>query len=361
LTARYRGIFFPVSAAYSSHLFEGLAEDRYVSAFLDHFPYLEKNEAPLERDVIADAIDVLRQSSLLTYENRRISTGVILMGAAEDPYHTIPRLPEGALPYTSALVAIKSFHRVCDGLHTLFLVNRDGMMLDLVDIEKFSEACAEVTLPAPSPARYRAHSLATLRGGHICLVLTPNGEIKIFVGGTQVFQFLEGRWRLTDVAEKYHGFHRAVGDPKLAERLFTVALNLAESRRGALFVLLDHEGDAPAPAVHLMAADDLLESTPADPTSKGQIHYPLRHKRALELEPNLLQSIAQVDGGIVMDRRGRLLAFGAILRTGGGALAALDGGRTTAALHASHFGLALKVSEDGVVSFYRSGQCVWEM
>jgi hypothetical protein len=29
-------------------------------------------------------------------------------------------------------------------------------------------------------------------GGNICLVLTPNGEMKIFAGGVQVFHFLEG-------------------------------------------------------------------------------------------------------------------------------------------------------------------------
>lgn len=360
-SARFRGIFVPASGAFVSHVFEGLAEDRYVSAFLDHSRYLEEHRLTGERDVVADAIEVLRQSSLITYENRRISTGVILIGAEGDPYHTIPELPLGALPYTSALVSIKSFHRVCDGLHTVFLVDRKGMLLDLVDIDQFSAMCTGIVLPAPSARRYRAHSVATLRGGHICLVLTPNGEIKIFAGGTQIFQFLEGRWRLTDVVEKYHTFRRAVGDARLAERLFTVALNLAESRRGALFVVLDREEGSLGPAEHLLAAGDLLDDAVSEPATKGQIHYLLRRKFALELEPNVLQSIAQVDGGIVMDREGRLLAFGAILRTGGELAAALDGGRTTAALHASRFGLALKISEDGFVSLYRDGQCVWEI
>jgi hypothetical protein len=361
LSARYRGIFFPTASGFAPHLFEGLSEDRYVSAFLDQSAYLEEQAVPGHRDVVADAIEVLRQSSLITYENRRISTGVLLIGGDSDPYHTMPELPLGALPYTTALVPIKSFHRVCDGLNTLFLVDRKGMLLDLVDICHFSAACTGAVLPAPSAARYRPHCMATLRGGHICLVLTPNGEIKVFAGGMQIFQFLEGRWRLTDVGEKYHVFHRAVGDPRLAERLFTVALNLAEHRRGGLFVMLDRQGPALGEAEHLLAAGDLLDDVVGEASTKAQIHYLLRRKRALELEPNVLQSIAQVDGGIVMDREGSLLAFGAILRTGGEPMAALEGGRTTAALHASRFGLALKISEDGLVSFYRSGQCVWEM
>lgn len=357
LSARYRGIFSPGSSTFAPHLFEGLFEDRYVSAFLDHFPYFDGDGVPAERDVVADAISVLRQSSLITYENRRISTGVILIGAGSDPYHAMPQLPEGAQPYTSALVSIKSFHRLCDGLNTVFLVDRKGMLLDLVDIEQFAEACCGAAIPAPSAARYRAHSLVTLKGGHLCLVLTPNGEIKVFGGGVQIFHFLEGRWRLTDLVQKYHEFHRTVGDARLAERLFTVALNLAENRRGGLFVVLDD----PEAAGHLVAPGDLLEETLAEGTTKSQIHYLLCRKRAMELEPSVLQSIARVDGGIVMDREGCLLAFGAILRSAGEPMVAQEGGRTTAAVHASRYGLALKISEDGIVSFYRAGNCVWEI
>jgi hypothetical protein len=32
-------------------------------------------------------------------------------------------------------------------------------------------------------------------------VLTPNGEIKIFAEGAQVFSFPDGRWHLTDTHE----------------------------------------------------------------------------------------------------------------------------------------------------------------
>jgi hypothetical protein len=87
----------------------------------------------------------------------------------------------------------------------------------------------------------------------------------------------------------------------------------------------------------------------------------LHRKRVEDLELNVLQSIARVDGGIVLDREGRLLAFGAILRHSGEPLAAQEGGPTTAAVHASRFGLALKISEDGMVSFYKSGAQVWEI
>jgi hypothetical protein len=264
-------------------------------------------------------------------------------------------LPPGAAPYTSDLVSIKGFHRLCDGLRTVFLVSPDGLLVDLVDVKRYAQAYGDVALPAPSGERYRAHCQATVPGGNICLALTPNGEIKIFSNGVQVFHFLDGRWHVTDLQEKYRELSDAIGDTVLAERLFTVALNLAEQRRGGLFVMLDREEFASG----LVAPEDLLENHPAGFSKK--VHYLLRCKSVAELELTVLQSIARVDGGIVTDRTGQLLAFGAILRTTGEPIAAQEGGRTTAAVYASRFGLALKISEDGAISFYRSGAKVWEI
>lgn len=36
-------------------------------------------------------------------------------------------------------------------------------------------------------------------------------------------------------------------------------------------------------------------------------------------------------------------------------------GRTTAAIAASRFGSVLKMSEDGLVSFFQNGNCIWDM
>jgi len=356
LSARYRSIFFAVSAAASSSMFEGLAEDRYVSAFLDHFPYLDENAVPTGRDVLADAIEVLRQSSLITYENRRISTGVLLLGARHRQRGRAA-VPDGALPYTSNLISIKSFHRLCDGLKTVFLVDPEGRLVDLVDVAEWSREHGGAPLPVPSPSRYRAHSRATLEDGSICLVLTPNGEIKVFAEGAQVFSFLEGRWHLTDASEKYREWQVAVGNDALAGLLFSAGLNLAEHRRGGLFLVLDD----PARAAELVAPEDLLENGHTTP-GKARIHYLLRGKRVLDLEPSLIESIARMDGAIVLDRDSTLRAFGAILHPaacGTAEVRGTEGGRTTAAVHASSLGNVLKVSEDGVVSCYRNGAEVW--
>ncbi len=365
LSARYRFFFDPELASRALDFFRGLPEDRYVSAFLDPLPYVNVETRLQIPDRVADAIEVLRISALTTYENRRIITGVLIFGSQPDPCHAVPGHPAGALRYSASLTSIRSFHRLCDGLQTLALVNREGLLVELVDVQQWTESFTGFDLPVPGPARYESHCRATLCGGHTCLVLTPNGEIKVFSEGAQVFNFIDGRWRLTDAVEKYRVWEEAIGNPKLAERLYRVALNLAEERRGGLFVVLDD----PEFANFLLAPGDLLASDIPSAVSdtgnsKAQLHYLLRNKWVAELPHTVLESIARIDGGIVLDREFRVLAFGAILRLGSpveSPQGIAEGGRTTAAIGASRYGSVLKVSENGIISFYREGLCAWEM
>ena len=362
LSTRYHLLFNAEVVARSSEIFSGLPEDHYVSGFLD--PYVFAGAAKMAKvvDRVSGAIEVLRISALSTYEDRRISTGALLFGFQPDACHSLPPQPTGALPYSSELTSIRSFHRICDGLRTVALVDREGLMVELVDIAEWARPFAELPLPVPSARRYEAHNRATLCGGHVCLVLTPNGEIKIFADGAQVFTFLDGRWHLTDAVEKYQIWEEAVGNKELAYRLFSVALNLAEERRGGLFVILDDRRRAR----ELLSDHDLLhqQRDPAKTGSKNPLHYLLRSQRVTEISQPVLETIARIDGSIVLDRDGNLLAFGAILRHSPVAVTpdeVVEGSRTAAAIAASQFGNVLKVSEDGRLSFYRSGHCAWNL
>ena len=104
LAARYRAILNPRIIAERGDLFRGAIEDRYVGAFLDHRPYaIEAREARADR--IASVIELLRVAALSSYENRPISTGVLLLGTSDDP---VP-------PGSAADVGRPGVHRVADG------------------------------------------------------------------------------------------------------------------------------------------------------------------------------------------------------------------------------------------------------
>lgn len=197
------------------------------------------------------------------------------------------------------------------------------------------------------------------------MILTPNGEMKIFANGVQVFRFWDGRWRITDAQRKYDLWTEAIGNVKLSERLFGAALNLAEDRRGGLLVVLDR----PTAARKLVSNTDLIASLPdhgEHPVAgaKDQLHYLLHQKRVLDMPTAVLETVARIDGAIVLDKDSNLLAFGAILRHPD--LTDLhpeniEGGRTTAAISASRFGSVLKISEDGLISFFQNGKCIWDI
>jgi hypothetical protein len=365
LAARFSAILNPRIIAERGDLFRGAIEDRYVGAFLDPRPYaIEAREARADR--VASIIELLRVAALSSYESRPISTGVLLLGTPEDPCR--PGLPSDTAPaYTESLTTIKSFYRLADGMRTVFLANSEGRLLDLIDIERWgNQACRSQLLQVPCAKAFQPHARATLQHGHICAVLSPSREIKVFAEGAELFTFRGARWHLLDLQAKYRLWAEAVGDDALATRIFQTALDLADSREGALFVVAR---DAQTAVSQLVAPADRLDSAQensggrAAPSRLDLLHL-LEGRTATDLHPSVLEALASLDGAIVMNRAGRLLAAGAILRhpapgeyeEGG----VVEGARTTAALAASRFGPVLKVSEDGVITFF-DGERVWDI
>jgi hypothetical protein len=333
----------------------GLPEDRFVAEFLLSGPF--PGDGFEITGALCDVIDVLRLIGVTSYENRRVTTGVLLaIGGSALADGEVVRPASPFVRFDSSLVAIKSLPRWCDGVRTVGVVDRSGYLAAVADIRE--EAIGAAPLVYPSADRYEPHARATLDGRRIGVTLTPNGEIKIFAGGVQVFAFVDGRWRLTDLAEKYSALERLI-DRRLARRLFTTALNLAEHRHGALFVILP-----PGAEAGIVSATDRLSvdgtAAPSGAPSKQDLHYLLAGANVLMLPPAIVQSVARIDGAVVVRPTGELVAVGAILN-GVGGIKGIEGARTTAAIHTSRLGAAIKVSEDGVVSLFKEGTPVWHL
>jgi hypothetical protein len=366
LAARYRGIFDPRLMAERAELFRGAIEDRYLGAFLaGHYDFTGLES---RADLIAQAIEVLRVAALSSYENRPISSGLLLLDRDDDPARPGRPIPPQPQPYSRLLTASKSFYRLSDGVRTVFLVNQRGVLLDIVEVERWAnEVHGDRELGVPCATMYRPHARATAGSGHVCAVLSPTREIKIFAEGTQVFTFRHADWHLLDLQAKYEMWAAAVGAAPLANRLFQTALDLTESRRGALFVVL-RDPDVAVP--HLLSPVDRLdtradsETDPRQSSRRDLLLHLLTRRRITDLDPTVLGALATMDGATVTDQSGRLIAAGAILLhppmphdthawVG-------EGARTTAAVAASRFGPVLKVSEDGVITSY-DGEKVWDI
>jgi hypothetical protein len=244
----------------------------------------------------------------------------------------------------------------------VFLVNRGGFVLDIVDIAKYEGGG---TLEVPCPAQYQPHARATASNNAVCVVLSPTHEIKVFGEGVQMFSFRNARWHLLDIKAKYDMWAVAVGHQALAERLFQTALDLSDHREGALFVVLRSPAESlsqlVAPADQL---DNIRSATPESPT-RAQLLHMLRGRSATDIDPAVLAGLARTDGAIVMDPAGRLLSVGAILLhtepPEPHSNLAVEGARTTAAMAAGRFGAVLKVSEDGLITFYDHQERIWDI
>jgi hypothetical protein len=366
LAARYRAILDPQVIAERSDLFQGSIEDRYVGSFLDHRSYAIESRTA-RADLIASVIELLRVAALSSYENRVISTGVLLLSTKEDPCRPAATVKPAAPAYSQSLTSIRSFYRLADGVSTVFLANADGRLLDIIDLDRWGRAAGGSTPPPVACAgRYEPHARATQRHGHVCAVLSPSREIKIFADGVEVFAFRGAEWHLLDLQAKYRVWAHAVGNDALALRLFQMALDLADLREGALFVVLRH----PEQVAELVTPGDRLDvpiatpSTPDMPSRRDLLHL-LEGRSVTELDASVVAALASLDGAMVVTPGGQLLAAGAILRhlpaddlTNGGEI--IEGARTSAALSASRFGPVLKVSEDGIITFF-DGERVWDI
>jgi hypothetical protein len=260
------------------------------------------------------------------------------------------------------LTAIKSFYRLSNGLETVFLVNRAGNVLDIIEVARYAKPAI---LRVPCTTRYRPHALATIGNRNLCIVLSPTHEIKVFAEGVQTFSFRNARWHLLDLQAKYEMWTRAVGDAALAERLFQSALDLADAREGALFVVLR---DPAASLPQLVAPADQLDvprNAAGALPSRGQLMHMLRGRTAHDIDPAVLGGLARTDGATVTDASGRLLAVGAILLhtepPQPHSNLPVEGARTTAAMAAGRFGAVLKVSEDGLITFYDRQERIWDI
>lgn len=365
LESRYRAILTPHLMVDRAGLFRGAIEDRYVGAFFDGTPYSPRADGG-RSERVAEVLEILRVAALSSYENKPISTGVLLLEGDSDPSSIYPAAERDWPHYTGAFTSIKSFFRLADGLRTLFLVARDGRLLDIVDIARWGGeyvGADEVT----GARAFAAHAAATRSGRHVCVVLSPSREIKVFAEGTQVFTFRHADWHLLDLRAKYAMWAAAVGRPALARRLFQTALDLADAREGALFVVLRRPMDS---LETLVADQDRLDmelvgqhSDPNTPSRRHLLHV-IAGRSVTDFDATVFEALSTLDGAVVTEPNGQLLAVGAILRHPVGAVPSeegvSEGARTTAAMAASRYGPVLKVSEDGMITFYDGGR-IWDI
>jgi DNA integrity scanning protein DisA with diadenylate cyclase activity len=134
--------------------------------------------------------------------------------------------------------------------------------------------------------------------------------------------------------------------------LYRVALDLAFRRSGGLLVVASTQKKA----VKLITAQGDLIGSSSRSNSEQALDRALSEASVLSMDRRVIADLAGLDGALVVHRSGRLVAYGAMVRAKSNV--SQQGSRSRAAIGASEYGLAIKVSSDGGISVYRQGDCV---
>lgn len=283
--------------------------------------------------VLSEILERFESWSSRTYEGQRI---VASIGVTPDESTSEVRLAE---------LWEQDFGPVLtNGFDTLIAVDSSGRITEFHPLS---------TTTSVHTAPYRLQQVASwAEDGRIAVVLNRHGEVLVFRDRSLQFARRRGRW--------IHYVHRAnikrmspPRDPLLREAMYESCLDVSYARSGGCLGIIDSSHTKGLSA--LVANQDLLKS----PSSyKARlISQAINGKRFQHLDRRLRLELLSMDGAVIVNHQGVLLAAGAIIEVPAGS--AGGGGRQAAARKLSFVGLGVKISEDGTITGFRKGKPVF--
>ena len=293
----------------------------------------------------------LRSLAEQTYENRALAFGCIVDPSRKKEPDPKSRFPED-------LLAGKRFRALSDAYYTSYLVSDQGAVVRFVDLR--TEARELVAAPRNYfPEWCRDLALAS-RGHRVGMALTRNGDLLVFDEGTLRFTYRFCRWQywnhthLVDLLKnsaRVQKVPKAV-IPRVVSAIYRAALDVSFRRSGGMFVVLRNRSNVS----EIVRAADQITHESRTPLTR-QFDSALPTMLIQNLPRALLIELAALDGAVVVSNKGELLAYGAVLQPKKkGSIDAEEGSRTKAAIGASKYGLAVKVSSDGDITVYVQGK-----
>jgi len=226
-----------------------------------------------------------------------------------------------------------------NGYDTLIVVGNDGNVREMLQLS---------TGHVSSTAPLRLGEVACwATDDRISVVLNRHGEILVFKNASLRFARRSGKWlhyvHETNIRRMSPPRHR-----ELREAVYESCLDVSFARSGGCIGIFEqgHMGEVGA----LVDGADLL--VPAQSYKAKLIAAAVQGRPFHDLDRRLRLELLSMDGAVVLDRYGKVLAAGAIIEVPAGS--ADGGGRRAAARKLSTVGLGLKISEDGTISGFRN-------
>jgi hypothetical protein len=315
-------------------------------AFDEHIvaQHIEKFHESAEMPVTS-LLDALHTLSEQSYENKALTFGCILEPEENGD--------EGSAYFPDQFLSSKKYKALSDGYRTAYDVSANGVIIDFVDLDRFERKSLSQKHYFPDWAEPIARAS---RGGRRGIALSRQGDILIFEEGTLRFTYRYGRWEYWNHAHLVH----LLRDRARAQRvkqgtlgrvvaaIYRSALDVSFRRSGGLFIILRNRRNLRDIVRQGDAIGDVKRSE-----VDTEFDNVIREYNIQSLPRTVVAELASLDGAVVLDNSGRIRAYGAVLQPKkSGRIRGTEGSRTKAAIGASKYGLAVKISSDGDVTVY---------
>ena len=262
-----------------------------------------------------------------------------------------------------------------DGENSFIEITADGYITDYISYMKQYE----YNLYSP----YRQLKLATLStGSKIGICLTKQGDILIFKDKSLLFAKRSGRWICYSHEEIVSKLSEKAGDSEdVRKAIYLSALDTSFNGFGGCIVHLNNQ-ELPNVLKHIDDPDVLDESCydTIQEVRKTKSFFTLLEnlnsetetfddflrdekcvkvatlrqlivgRKFQELDRKFRQDLIAMDGATIIDYDGTIIAVGAIIKIEAGSS---GGGRLAAAKTLSNYGVAIKISNDGIIQGFK--------
>ena len=295
-------------------------------------------------------LDELQELALLQYEGRPCNSGFIFLSQPQDQLHQIEQAGFFIDRFSENVELVEQFfegtisHRYVDGRNSFYVVDNQRRIYGIARIKN----PGDFFIYDRSALFHLDRLLEGQNGRMVVAFVGRNKDVLVKAKGKAIFRWNRLYWKAIDLDVMRDIISDQTTLPgHEVEALLACLMTCSDLRYGTLIVVVD-DGTRSPTSIGKIDVSAL----------RSEVIGINRGKKLSEIISNgSAIGILTADGSTTLDGFGTLLSSGDILDLSEGPeLRPQGGGRTQAAQTASIFGLAIKVSEDGPISFFRNGK-----
>lgn len=317
-------------------------------------------------------INSLEMWSSRTYEGNTVTLGIFV---------NLQQNADTINPVTYHQIINQDFFALfTDGVSSFAEFDKNGYLLGYVNLKN------PKTVPTVSPYVYDRVA-RVCNDKRVGIVLTSRGDILIFYARQLIFAKRNGSWCVYSHDEIIRLLYNNVSytAKQIRRAIYNTALDCSFSYKGACLAYIDKDKTEEALS-HINAADIISEehfdikkkleieeanklynfANARDILDRFSLSYEefldkynytktiairklVAGKKLFELDRKLVEEMTSVDGATIVDYDGTIIAVGAIIKIEAGSQ---GGGRLAATKTMAKYGVAIKVSQDGIMQGY---------